>query len=109
MAGPNEAVQAAVAILRKVSGQAWLGLINRKAGAPFLREWRGERLFEHDADFVLPRYDAELDAMLHQRYRGEYSRAGDRGRLIAIQERIEWLGGQYLCWSGRRSGVPGDE
>jgi hypothetical protein len=49
------------------------------------------------ADFVLPRYDAELDALLVARYKAEYQGVDrDAAWVETILDRIKRLGGQLL-------------
>jgi hypothetical protein len=88
--------QGLIAAMKKVRGAAWLGMINGH-GRRTLWEWDGSMLSGVGADFVLPRYDAELDALLVARYRAEYQGVDNAAALVeAILDRIEKLGGQLL-------------
>lgn len=83
-----------VAMMKKVHGSAWLGKINGN-GRRTLWEWKKETVI--DADFVLPRYDAELDALLTLRYKKEYTGVEDDARRIqVILDRIKKINGQLL-------------
>jgi hypothetical protein len=85
-----------VAAMKKVRGSAWLGRVNGH-GRRTLWEWDGGMLSAAGADFVLPSYDAELDALLVSRYKAEYQgAANDAAWVEAILDRIERLGGQLL-------------
>jgi hypothetical protein len=85
-----------IAAMRKVRGAAWLGKVNGH-GRRTLWEWDGGTLSAASADFVLPRYDAELDALLVARYKAEYQGVeNDATWVEAILDRIERLGGQLL-------------
>jgi hypothetical protein len=91
--------QSLLAVLKKVRGSVWLGKINTTRGLPTIWEWDGG-IIGRGVDFVLPCYDAELDAMLAERYRREYRGVQvDELRVKAILQRIEALGGQVLCWN----------
>ena len=85
-----------IAAMKRVRGAAWLGKINGE-GRRTLWEWDGSTLSAAGADFVLPRYDAELDALLAARYKAEYKGIeSDASWVEAILGRIERLGGQLL-------------
>jgi hypothetical protein len=82
--------------MKKVRGSAWLGKING-VGRRTLWEWDGDALSAVGADFLLPRYDAELDALLVARYRAEYKGVEHDVKWVkAILDTIEQLDGQLL-------------
>jgi len=86
-----------IASMKKVKGAAWLGKINGQ-GQRTLWEWDGGTLSAADADFVLPRYDAELDALLVARYKAEYKGVDNDAKCVeAILKRIDQLNGELLC------------
>jgi hypothetical protein len=88
--------QALIASMKRVKGAAWLGKINGK-GRQTLWQWDGSALSCAGADFVLPWYDAELDALLVARYKAEYKGVdNDMQWIKTILNRIELLGGQLL-------------
>jgi hypothetical protein len=85
-----------IALVKKANGSAWLGVINGN-GRQTLWEWDGGTLSAARADFVLPRYDAELDALLVARYRAECRGPDHDAQWVkTILERICKLGGQLL-------------
>ena len=87
---------ATVASMKKVKGAAWLGRINGQ-GRKTLWAWDGGTLSTAGADFVLPRYDAELDALLVARYRADYKGVDDDAKWVqTIFDRIDQLGGELL-------------
>ncbi|HTU17867.1 MAG TPA: hypothetical protein VMG10_07360 [Gemmataceae bacterium] len=87
---------AVIASMKKVKGAAWLGRINGE-GRQTLWEWDGGKLSTAPADFVLPRYDAELDALLVARYKTEYKGVENDTKWVeAILRRINQLGGELL-------------
>ena len=87
---------ALIATMKKVKGAAWLGKVNGN-GRQTLWEWDGGNLSIVGADFVLPQYNAELDAMLVARYKAEYKGVDHDAKWVdAILKRIEQLGGELL-------------
>ena len=87
---------ATIAAMKKVKGGAWLGRINGN-GRQTLWEWDGGALCVAGADFVVPRYDAELDALLVYRYKAEYKGVDDDTKWVkSIFDRIDQLGGELL-------------
>jgi hypothetical protein len=88
--------QGLIASMKKVKGAAWLGKINGE-GRRTLWEWDGGTLSAVGADFVLPRYDAELDALLVARYNAEYKGVANDAKWVEdILNRIDQLGGELL-------------
>ena len=87
---------ALIASMKKVKGAAWLGRINGN-GCQTLWKWDGGQLSAPSADFVLPQYDAELDALLVARYRAEYKGVDNDAKWVeTILKRIDQLGGELL-------------
>jgi hypothetical protein len=96
MPATASSVQGQIACMKRVKGSAWLCKINGW-GRRTLWEWDGSAACSTDADFVLPCYDAELDAMLVARYKAEYKGVDDdTRRVLAILLRIDRLGGERL-------------
>jgi len=88
--------QGLIASMKKVKGAAWLGKINGE-GRRTLWEWDGGTLSAVGADFVLPRYDAELDALLVDRYKAKYKGVANDAKWVEdILNRIAQLGGELL-------------
>jgi hypothetical protein len=84
-------------------GEAWLGLMNAysgRKGAPTHERWDGELVRNFGADFVIPRFDGELDRLLLERDAAPYEGVrDDSARVGAIIERVHALGGRMLVWT----------
>jgi hypothetical protein len=100
----NETCRAIIKAMHEESGQAWLGVITLEAGReddPVLRPWDGKEHIEGHGgcSFVLPKRDVTLVAMIRACRRAPYTTPSDRiRRLNPIMDRINDLGGFYLCW-----------
>lgn len=93
-----------IAAMKLAHGQCWLGKIN-------YYNWNDEPiiLWEYDgsdpsagygADFVLPSYSAELEAMIVARLTGPYEGTrDDMKKIAAIYKKIAELKGETMIWS----------
>lgn len=99
----NDASRNVVQAFQDEHGEAWLGLINvysSDKGKPVLWKWDGSLVLNFSAGFVVPKYDADLERLIHDRHSpGEYSAKKNRSTLEAITIRIEELGGVLLLWT----------
>lgn len=84
-------------------GEVWLGKINlyeQDRGKPALWKWDGELVCNFGADFVVPKYDAELGRLVMERDGAPYTCvADDAERMRAITAHIEKAGGRKLIWN----------
>lgn len=84
-------------------GEAWLGDINRakeERAESALWKWDGGLVYNFGADFVLPKYDEELDRLIRERESAGYTDAkSDMTRIETIIDRIKVLGGRHLIWT----------
>lgn len=56
-------------------------------------------VFNFECSFVLPQYDEKLEQMLEERRTATYTGTGDDlTRILAIEQRIYKLGGEWLIW-----------
>jgi hypothetical protein len=100
----NNASRRLVAAMHATTGQAWLGKMNRSREERACEEspltkWDEGPIYNFAADFVLPRYDAEVERLMLVRETGEYSAQRDAARIKQVFERVALLGGETLIWS----------
>jgi len=84
-------------------GEAWLGRINlyrTDPEGPIIWKWNGELVLNFGARFVIPSFDEELERMILERSKAEYTGTkADYARISPIFQRIEDLGGKLLVWN----------
>lgn len=63
-------------------------------------EWDGKFVYNFNAQFVIPKYDKELDNLIHDRHNETYTgTVRDSKWVDAIQNRIFAIGGHDLTWT----------
>lgn len=79
-------------------GKCFLGKINKSANEPALKEYKqGMMVYNFDCDFVIPKYDAELENMINEYNSKPYSEELMKD-IKRIQNKIEQLGGLTILW-----------
>jgi hypothetical protein len=93
--------------IEREKGAAFLGVLSPLyAEMPLFRPWEGERIDAFSAAFCTPTLDEELIRLVED-YR-EHVADLDPGRLFAIYDRLEEVGGVMLHWLGGDPEQPGD-
>jgi hypothetical protein len=100
----NDISRNVIAAMKAEFGNCFVGKINlygeeRKKGYKLV-EYTGQIIYNFEYSFCLPCYDAELERMIDERDKAEYTcTADDYIRVNAITERIYALKGENLFWS----------
>ncbi len=77
-------------------GEAWLGEINRtkEHGDTWLVSFKGQKIFNFEYTFVIPKYDMRLLAMLQY-----HNRASQKMKDVAkLTDYIYSIDGKFLIW-----------
>ncbi|MGA2069475.1 MAG: hypothetical protein ABSG86_31275 [Thermoguttaceae bacterium] len=96
----DDAIRATVEEIDRDYDQAFVGSLGRKENMPIIYQWTGEWLSPFSIDFVVPRLDRVLIALLTQRINGTYPGPA-WASLFLIEERIHKIRGYLLHWNGR--------
>ena len=92
----NDASREVVSAMQETYGEAWLGLVNPIKDRDLLVKWDGELVCNFQADFVLPKYDGELCALITSRVL-EFPKTLEQIKII--NNRIRALNGEVLVWT----------
>jgi hypothetical protein len=99
----NDASRRVITAMCEEHGEAWLGFINRHdANEQGFWKWDESLVYNFGADFVVPRYDAELAQLVEDRNTpvlGGYCMEHNRRTLDLILARLKELGGIQLLWT----------
>lgn len=100
----NDISREVIAAMKAEYGTCFLGKVNlygeERKKEYKLVEYTGQMVYNFEYGFCLPCYDAELERMINERDKAEYTGTSDDSkRVSAIVDRIYSLNGKNLFWS----------
>ena len=102
----NDASRKLIAAIEETHGEAWLGFMERQRkdllmpSKEVMWKWGGDLVYNFGADFVVPRFDQELDNLIKERSDAPYEGvAKDKIWVDKIANRVAAINGHLLLWS----------
>ena len=76
----------------------WLGNINSYQDKPVLKEYKGEKIYNFEYDFVIPVFDKQLIDMITDYQNTKYDLKVIAEKIDQIFNRVKKLNGLTLYW-----------
>lgn len=100
----NNISRTVIQAMKEEKGNCFLGKINlygeEREKEYKLIEYTGQMVYNFEYAFCIPCYDTELERMINERNKAEYTGTKDDSiRVKKIMERINEIGGEYLFWA----------
>lgn len=98
----NDTSRETIEAMHHENGECWLGKINLydEDPKPFkLIQWKGEKVYNFEYAFILPKQDTEIETMINDRANAPYNAIEDIKRINKIMARVGELNGILLYWS----------